>query len=71
MSVNIKDYFFFTWTPVILRNYSAFSDTSFSNCFFQFSSAVMSDSLRPLDSSTPGLAVHRQLPEFTHVQLSR
>ena len=35
----------------------------------QFSSSVMSDSLRPMDYSTPGLPVHHQLPEFiqTHV----
>ena len=51
MSVNIKDYFFFTWTPVILRNSTQLSLTlvsaivSFS--LVQFSSSVMSDSLRP------------------------
>ena len=30
----------------------------------QFSS-VMSDSLEPMNCSTPGLPVHHQLPEFT------
>ena len=31
----------------------------------QFSRSVVSDSLRPMDCSTPGLPVHHQLPEFT------
>ena len=31
----------------------------------QFSHSVMSDSMRPMDNSTPGLPVHHQLPEFT------
>ena len=30
-----------------------------------FSPSVMSDSLRPMYCSTPGLPVHHQLPEFT------
>ena len=30
----------------------------------QFSCSIMSDSLRPLDYSTPGLHVHLQLPEL-------
>ena len=35
----------------------------------QFSCSVMSDCLRPVNCSTPGLPVHHQLPEFaqTHV----
>ena len=37
----------------------------------QFSRSVVSDSLQPHESSTPGLTVHHQLPEFTqtHVHL--
>ena len=35
----------------------------------QFSRSVVSDSLRPMDCSTPGLAVHHQLPEFTRTHL--
>ena len=31
----------------------------------QFSRSVMSDTLRPMNRSTPGLPVHHQLPEFT------
>ena len=31
----------------------------------------MSDSLRPLNSSTPGLPVHHQLPEFTRTHVHR
>ena len=31
----------------------------------QFIRSVMSDSLRPMDCSMPGLPVHHQLPEFT------
>ena len=35
----------------------------------QFSCSVVSESLDPMDHSTPGLPVHHQLPEFiqTHV----
>ena len=31
----------------------------------QFSHSVMSDSLQPMNRSTPGFPVHHQLPEFT------
>ena len=31
----------------------------------QFTGSVMSDSLRPVNHSAPGLPVHHQLPEFT------
>ena len=31
----------------------------------QFNRSVMSNSLRPMDSSKPGLPVHHQLPKFT------
>ena len=33
----------------------------------QFSCSVVSDSCDPIDSSTPGLPIHHQLPEFTHL----
>ena len=32
----------------------------------QFSLSVVSNSLRPMNHSMPGLPVHHQLPEFTH-----
>ena len=35
----------------------------------QFSRSVMSDSLRPMNCSTPGLPVHHQLPEFTQTHV--
>ena len=35
----------------------------------QFSSSVVSDSLRPMDCSTAGFPVHNQLPEFTQTHL--
>ena len=35
----------------------------------QFSHSVMSDSLRPMDCSTPGLPVHHQLLEFTQTHV--
>ena len=35
----------------------------------QFSSSVVSDPLRPMDCSTPGLTVHHQLPEFTQTHV--
>ena len=36
-----------------------------------FSCSVMSDSLRPHESHTPGLPVHHQLPEFTQTHVHR
>ena len=43
----------------------------FSKVSVQFSCSVVSDSLWPMNCSTPGLPVHHQLPEFTqtHVHL--
>ena len=35
----------------------------------QFSRSVMSDSLRPMNHSTPGLPVHHQLPESTQTHV--
>ena len=35
----------------------------------QFSCSVMSNSLRPMDYSTPGLPVHHQLPELTQTHV--
>ena len=35
----------------------------------QFSHSVVSDSLWPMDCSTPGLPVHHQLPDFTHTHI--
>ena len=35
----------------------------------QFSRSVMSDSLRPMNHSMPGLPVHHQLPEFTQTHV--
>ena len=35
----------------------------------QFSRSVVSDSLRPVDCSMPGLPVHHQLPEFTQTHV--
>ena len=37
----------------------------------QFSRSVVSDSLDPMNCSTPGLPVHHQLPEFTHTHVHR
>ena len=37
----------------------------------QFSHSVVSDSLRPMDCSTPGLPVHHQLPEPTQTHVHR
>ena len=36
---------------------------------FQFSRLVVSDSLEPMNLSTPGLLVHQQLPEFTQIRV--
>ena len=37
----------------------------------QLSHSVVSDSLRPMNCSTPGLPVHHQLPEFTQTHVHR
>ena len=37
----------------------------------QFSRSVVSDSLWPMNCSTPGLPVHHQLPEFTQTHVHR
>ena len=37
----------------------------------QFSLSVVSNSLRPMNHSMPGLPVHHQLPEFTHTHVHR
>ena len=37
----------------------------------QFSHSVVSNSLKPMNHSTPGLPVHHQLPEFTHTHVHR
>ena len=38
-------------------------------CSVQFSLSVVSDSLDPMDCTTPGLPVHHQLPEFTQTHV--
>ena len=35
----------------------------------QFSHSVVSNSMRPMNHSTPGLPVHHQLPEFTQTHV--
>ena len=37
----------------------------------QFSCSVVSDSVQPMNRSTPGLPVHHQLPEFTQTHVPR
>ena len=37
----------------------------------QFTCSVVSDSLCPMDCSTPGLPLHHQLPEFTQTHVHR
>ena len=37
----------------------------------QISRSVMSDSLQPVNRSTPGLPVHHPLPEFTETHIHR
>ena len=40
-------------------------------CSVQLSHSAVSDSLRPMNRSTPGLPVHHQLPEFTQTHVHR
>ena len=44
---------------------------SYTFAFAQFGCSVTSNSLWPHESSTPGLPVHQQLPEFTQTQVHR
>ena len=46
-------------------------ETSGINENIQFSCSIVSDSLRPMDCSTPGLPVHHKLPEFTQTHVHR
>ena len=46
---------------VIIKNYIS----------VQFSHSVVSDSLWPMNRSTPGLPVHHHLPEFTQTHIHR
>ena len=50
-----------------LWNIQIFLFLSFSSA--QFSHSVVSDSLWPMNRSTPGLPVHHQLPEFTQTHV--
>ena len=53
-----------------LKQFSS-NSSSFPLCPFsvQFSRSVVSNSLRPMNHSTPGLPVHHQLPEFTQTHV--
>ena len=68
------------WDPRIHVIKQSLYLVSFCNCFryihLQFSSiqisrSVVSDSLQPHESQTPGLPVHHQLPEFTQTHVHR
>ena len=50
-----------------LQKYSV--SCSFQFSWVQFSWSVVSDSLWPMNCSTPGLPVHHQLPEFTQTHV--
>ena len=52
---------------IFMRGKYLFLDSQ--NTSVQFSCSVMSDSLRPIDCSTPGPPVHHQLPEFTQTHV--
>ena len=53
--------FYITWAHFIEHQFSS----------VQFSHSVVSDSLRPMNRSTPGLPVHHQLPELTQTHAHR
>ena len=58
------------WGWVSSKNYnSRFYTPQFSTV--QFSRSVMSNSLQPMNCSTPGLPVHHQLPEITQTHIHR
>ena len=53
------------WSFIIYENFGRLQVS------VQFSRSVMSDSLRPMNRSTPGLHVRHQLPEFTQTHVQR
>ena len=59
--------------PQAVRGPLAVTVTSVTNTLslrsVQFSHSVLSNSLWPMDCSTPGLPVHHQLPEFTQTHV--
>ena len=48
---------------------NSFLTSFYSFSSVQFSRSVVSDSLRPMDCSTPDLPVHHQLPELTQTHV--
>ena len=57
------------WGTSVAHGISDVAWNSFSSV--QLSRSVVSDSLRPMNRSTPGLPVHHQLPEFTQTHAHR
>ena len=66
----MPNYFPRFYLCVVHITYSVFNKYLLSLCSVQFSSrSVMSDSLWPMNYSTPGLPVHHQLLEFTQTHV--
>ena len=57
----------------VTKSWTRLSDFHFSSQIrsVQFISSVVSDSLRPMNHSMPGLPVHHQLPEYTQTHVHR
>ena len=54
----------------VMIRWDLFQNCKFSLMFYiQFSRSVMSNSLLPMNCSTPGLPVHYQLPELTQTHV--
>ena len=61
------------WNPCLLSllHWQAGSLPLESFSSVQFSRSVMSNSLQPMNRSTPGLPIHHQLPAFTQTHVHR
>ena len=68
----LLDYIMLTskfWPVSLLPTFQGALRVTFLQLVSQFSCSVMSDSLSPMDYSTPVLPVHHQLPEFTQTHV--
>ena len=64
-------YWNFSFSISPFSEYSQISNEYSINYSVQFSCSVISDSLRPMNCSTPGLPVHHQLPEYSPIKMMK
>ena len=57
------------YSPLVCKESDMTEQLSTSISSVQFSRSIVSDSLRPVNRSTPGLPVHHQIPESTQTHV--